>query len=331
MLTRIFMYKKIITHITNLNSTLLLVGAIIFGIVLGGTSPDLGNSLGSYVDPTILVLVSLLFFEVRFEALSRARKHLRFLSIAWVTNFIIVPTIGFGIASLFLSGQPLFFTGLLIYFIAPCTDWFLGFTKLAGGNTALGTILLPINMLSQLALYPIYLSLFAQKTVNVDISSATTTMIDWFLVPFIGALGIHIALRYALPGRYFDQLLTLVNAAIPFVIAVLVALIFAANIATIFAHLGTFALILIAVFSFFAVMYVVGERVSRFFRFSYPEHALFTMTTAARNAPLMLGVTAAALPNQPLMYAAIIIGMLVEFPHLTILKHVLLKQKKARP
>ncbi len=49
------------------------------------------------------------------------------------------------------------------------------------------------------------------------------------------------------------------------------------------------------------------------------------MTTAARNAPLMLGITAAATPDQPLIYASLVIGMLIEFPHLTALKHLLLR------
>lgn len=50
------------------------------------------------------------------------------------------------------------------------------------------------------------------------------------------------------------------------------------------------------------------------------------MSLAARNAPLMLAVTMAAIPNQPLIYAALVIGMLVEFPHLTVLQRVLLAQ-----
>jgi hypothetical protein len=45
----------------------------------------------------------------------------------------------------------------------------------------------------------------------------------------------------------------------------------------------------------------------------------------------MLGLTMAALPNQPLIYAALIIGMLVEFPHLTALKHLLLRRADAPP
>jgi ACR3 family arsenite efflux pump ArsB len=49
---------------------------------------------------------------------------------------------------------------------------------------------------------------------------------------------------------------------------------------------------------------------------------LLTMTTSARNAPLMLAVTAVALPGQPVLHAAIVLGMLVEFPHLTALVHL---------
>lgn len=310
----------------NFGSTLGLIVAIIFGSLIGAFSPETGSLLGGYVDYTILALVSLLFFEVEFKTLTKISKHLKFLSVAWVANFVLIPTIGFIIASLFLSGQPLFFTGLLIYFIAPCTDWFLGFTKLARGNTSLGTILLPINLITQLLLYPVYLGLFAGEQVGVDVSSIGDTLINWFLIPLVGAIIVHMILKAILPTPKFEQLLSLVNRAIEFVLSILVALIFAANIGTILEHVGTFAIILAAVFTFFVITYYLGEGLSHFFKFNYPEHALLTMTTAARNAPLMLGVTVAAFPDQPLIYAAIIIGMLVEFPHLTALKHILLKK-----
>lgn len=51
------------------------------------------------------------------------------------------------------------------------------------------------------------------------------------------------------------------------------------------------------------------------------------MSLAARNAPLMLAVTMAALPGPPLVYAGLIIGMLVEFPHLTVPQRVLLGRR----
>ena len=55
------------------------------------------------------------------------------------------------------------------------------------------------------------------------------------------------------------------------------------------------------------------------------------MTTAARNSPLILGLATIALPDQPLVYAALIIGMLVEFPHLTVLSRILQQQTPRIP
>jgi ACR3 family arsenite transporter len=320
-----------ISIFTNIGTTILLVGAILLGALLGWAVPALGVQLGGWVDPLILGLVSVLFFEVNLLALSRAGRHWRCLSLAWVCNFLIIPTLGFLIASLFLRTQPLFFTGLLIYFIAPCTDWFLGFTRLARGNTALGSVLLPLNLLSQLLLYPVYLGFFAGQKIGASTASLGGTLWQWFLLPFLGAVAAHQLMRRLLPARLFERLLALAGRAVPLLIAALVVCIFAANIATILAHAGTFLLILAAVFLFFIATWFLAESASRLFKLAYPEHALLTMTTAARNAPLMLGVTIVALPEQPLIYAALIIGMLVEFPHLTALKHLLLRRADVPP
>jgi len=313
--------------LTNFGTTLLLITAIVIGSVIGSFTPTATEKISGWIDPIILTLVSLLFFEISFGGLAGITRHLRFFSIAWVANFIIIPLIGWGIASLFLSGKPLLFTGLLIYFIAPCTDWFLGFTKLAKGNTILGSVLIPINLISQLLLYPVFLGLFAGNELGFDIAGLTGILWQWFVLPFGSAIILHQILRRLLPSSIFASLLRLVSSLIPFTIAALVVCIFAGNITTILSHAGDFLIILAAVFCFFIATWFLGNLLTRHFKLTYPEHALLTMTTAARNAPLMLGLTTAAFPNQPLIYAAIIIGMLVEFPHLTALKHLLLRRE----
>ncbi|MGC4193082.1 MAG: hypothetical protein QM589_18195 [Thermomicrobiales bacterium] len=137
--------------------------AIALGATLGSLSEGAGTRLGGWVDPTIVALVTLLIFEMRPEGIRHAGSNLRFVAIARTCNVLIIPLIGYGVASLFLHGQPLALTGLVIYFMAPSTDWFLGFTRLAKGNSTLGAALIPINMVSQLALYPVYLHLFAGR------------------------------------------------------------------------------------------------------------------------------------------------------------------------
>lgn len=310
--------------LTNFSTTLLLLAAIALGSLIGIYQTDGAENLSRFVDPLILVLVSLLFFEVRFGTLLGAANHVRFLGIAWVANFILIPLIGWGIASLFLSGKPLLYTGLLIYFIAPCTDWFLGFTRLAKGNVALGTILLPVNLITQLLLFPVFLGLFAGKAAGIEAASIASTLWQWFLLPFVAAVVLHIFLGKLLSAAVFEKLLRFTGAVIPFIIAALVMCIFAGNIGTIAGNTSAFLIILAAVFCFFVATWFLGEILAVRFHLAHPEHALLTMTTAARNAPLMLGLTTAAFPDEPLIYAALIIGMLVEFPHLTALKHLLL-------
>lgn len=312
-------------------STVLFVAAILAGSALGQLSPGSSERLGGYVDYTVLVLVGLLMFEIRFSRIGESWRSIRFLSIAWVVNFVFVPLIGFAIASLFLSGQPLFFTGLMIYFMAPCTDWFLGFTRLAKGDTALGTVLVPINMITQLLLYPVYLHLFAGGVTPIGTPEIGSALLQWFLLPFTIAIAAQQVLARILHPAAFSRLLAWVGYAVPFVIALLILEIFAANIGTLIEHASVFVVVLAVIFMFFVATFVVGEIVSRLAGLTYPEHALLTMTTAARNAPMMLGVTAIAMPDQPLIYAAIVIGMLVEFPHLTALRQILIRGQDEEP
>lgn len=309
-------------------TTLLLIAAIVTGAVVGRVSPSSGQMLGGAIDYTVLLLVGLLIFEVRFSAIRQSWSNGRFLAIAWIANFIVLPTIGFAIASLFLSGQPLFFTGLIIYFMAPCTDWVLGFTRLAKGDTALGAVLLPINMITQLLLYPVYLTLFADGVAPVDTGTIGWTLLQWFVAPFAIAIVLHQIFASLLPTAMFERLLAWTGYLIPFVIALLIVEIFAAHIGVIIEHSPVFAIMLAAIFLFFVATFIIGEIVSRLARLPYPQHALLTMTTAARNAPMMLGITAIAMPDQPLIYAAIVIGMLVEFPHLTALRQILVRGRR---
>lgn len=310
--------------------TALFVGAIALGSGVGLSDPALGASLSRGIDPTLIAMVGLLFFEVKLRAVVAGLANMRFIAIAWVANFMIVPVIGFAIASLFMSGEPLLYTGLLIYFFAPCTDWFLGFTRMARGDTALGAALLPINMLTQLLLFPVWLWIITRNTGVVDFVTIPDLLLQWFLVPFLVAQGARWLLSQLLPEVVFQKVCSAVGSLIPLVTATLILQIFAANISTISAHLEAFGLILVAIFAFFLTTYALGEALARLFKLPLPQQALLAMTTTARNAPLMLALTAIAIPNQPLIYAALVIGMLVEFPHLIGLKQLLLAKALRR-
>nr|WP_319515104.1 hypothetical protein [uncultured Cohaesibacter sp.] len=308
-------------------TTLLLIGAIASGSLLGILDPDFGKALSEGTDQTLLSLVCLLFFEVQLRDFASGLANLRFIGIALTANFLLLPLIGYTIASIFMSGQPLLYTGLIIYFLAPCTDWFLSFTRMARGDTALGAALLPINMITQLLLYPVWLWIFTRHTGAVDFNSVPNILLQWFALPFVVAQISRSLLVRLLSDRVFSSLNSFIGRIIPVVTAALIFQLFALNVGTIAKHITAFGLIFAAILLFFISTFLLGDGLSRLFKLDYPRSTLLAMTTAARNAPLMLALTAIAIPDQPLVYAALIIGMLIEFPHLTALKHVLLSRR----
>ena len=308
------------------NTFLQLPLAIFLGLGIGHFLPASGETLDALVDPLVLGLLALIFFEVRFAPLREASRHLSFLSLAWITNFILIPVLGCAIATLFFGQEPALFAGLLLYFLFPCTDWFLAFTRIAKGDVALGSVLIPINLISQLLLFPVYLSLFIGLQTSFDLIGIWGTLAEWFLLPFLGAMLLRLLLSKAFSIARFERITGFAGSVVPWALSALVLCIFSSHASQLTANPGAFPLILLAVFLFFVLTWVLGQVIAWRFRLDHTQQVLLAMTTTARNSPLMLGLATIILPNQPLVYAALIIGMLVEFPHLTILSRLLLRK-----
>lgn len=302
----------------------LFILAMAAGSALSLFAPSQAETVASFTDATLLTLIFLLFFEVRFASVARAFGNYKFLTLAWVANFLIIPAIGFGIASLLLSGQPLLFAGLMIYLLAPCTDWFLGFTLMARGDTEMGAALIPVNLISQLLLFPVWLWLFTPANGIVDFSAMPGLLLQWFIIPMAAAQGTRFLIKGVLSAKALEVVKRSASTLSSAVLGFLIVQLFASHVDTIFANSQLFGIVAVAVVFFFALTFIAGHMILQIARLRYEEHALLTMTMAARNAPLMLALTAVAIPNQPLVLAVIVFGMLVEIPHLTLLRQLLL-------
>lgn len=303
----------------------LFIGAIVLGAAIGLLTPAYGETFSQGIDTTLLIMIFLLFFELRLGAIFKAFGNLRFLGLAWSANFLIIPVIGFGIASLIFSGEPLLFAGLMIYFLAPCTDWFLGFTRMANGDTELGAALIPINIITQLLLFPLWLWLFTKSAGLVDFAAMPSMLMQWFILPLLVAQSLRFALERFLPQEWHDPVFSRITSCVTLVLAALILQIFATHIGAIAENLNVFVFVAAAVCVFFFVTLMVGRVLAKLGRLNYAQQVLLAMTMAARNAPLMLALAAVAIPDQPLVLAVIVSGMLIEIPLLTALKQLLLK------
>ena len=67
--------------------------------------------------------------------------------------------------------------------VTPCTDWYF-FTEIAK-NVALSTAILPVNLILQVLLLPIYLFLFAGVMKTVAVSVLIESIVIVIVLPFL--------------------------------------------------------------------------------------------------------------------------------------------------
>jgi ACR3 family arsenite transporter len=317
--------------------SILFLFAVAVGSAVGLSAPGVGAHLGAGVDPLVLVLVALLLFTVRLPGCRvPASRVLRTATVAVAVNFLVVPFLAAALAVLLVPDGDVRL-GFFIYCLFPCTDWFLGFTRVALGDTVTGAVLIPAQLALQLLLYPVWVGWFSSLTSDVPATAgaaATGSPADWsllvsgFLVPAVVGLGLQVACRAVLPPQWGAALARTADRLVPVVISALIICLFAAHVGEVVDSPGAFGRVLVAAVAFFVVVYLLGEIVSRGSRLDRAGTTLLVMTTSARNAPLMLVLTAAFLPDRPVVLTAVILGMLIEFPHLTAIAHL---RRRAAP
>lgn len=303
--------------------TALFMAAIGTGAAAGAFVPGMSPVANTAIDPLILLLITWVLLELRVDGLGPLKRAPRLAALVWLANTLLVPAIAFALTSLLPTSDDALRIGLLIYCLFPCTDWFLGFVRLAGGDTAVGAALIPINLLTQFVLYPIYLPLFTGQSVSAMLTDAGPTLLTWFVGPAAVALILRVLLALlAAPARQ-EAVLARVSRTTPLVIAAMIFVLFAGHVEVLLARVGTVLPVLATVAGFFLATYVLSEGITRLARLEHPERALLTVTMSARNAPLMIAMTSVAFPDRPEITAVIVVGMLIEFPHLTVVTHLL--------
>jgi len=297
---------------------------LITAIIIGAFSGIVYSIKGNLVDYSIIAMLFFLFFNVPIGHLLRGVKNKKYLLTAWLSNFILLPTIAFIIASIFVDNHSMIFVGLIFYLVAPCTDWFLGFTKLANGDVDINLAILPINLISQILLLPVYLFLFTNSSAQVELNAFFDIFFYWVLYPFLFAQFIRfifskisqVALEKSAEFSERGMFISLI---------ILIFAIFNNNIQSLLSNLSILPVTLLVVACFFLAVYFLGLLISKKAGFTQAEKASLIVTTSARNTPLMLAISVGLFPNETVIQLILVLGMLIEFPHLILLSLLLRK------
>lgn len=263
-----------------------------------------------------MAMLFVLFLSVDVSGFASLRDNARFACVSALLNFMLTPIVAYALGIAFFDGNLDVRIGLLMLLVTPCTDWYLIFTRLGGGNVELGLSILPMNLVLQVLLLPVYLTLFFGTSGVVEVGTLLADTAVLLLVPLSAA----VICRCAIRGR--ERIRSEISRrgdGAQFVLLIMAVLFM-------FATEGQEAMnqpillleLFIPLSVFFLLLFLVARFTGQLVGFSEHDTISLIFTTMARNSPVALAIAVAVFPDQPLISLALVIGPLIELPVLSV-------------
>lgn len=287
------------------HQVVIYLGALAVGALAGWLAPAAGPGLEPAINPVLAALLYVTFLQVPAAELGRSLRDGRFLGAALTVNFVVVPLVVAAMSVLFPAGQALRL-GMLLVLLAPCVDYVIVFSGLAGGSSRRLLAATPLLLLAQMVLLPGFLFLF----LGADLAQVVRAG------PFLQAFLVLIALPLTLAwltqawaarrptGRRFAAAAG--TAMVPLMAATL-AIVVASQIPKLHSGLGAVAGAVPFYVVFLVVMAFAGLGVARLFRLDVPAGRAIVFTGATRNSLVVLPL-ALALPDDLALAAVVVVA-----------------------
>ena len=275
----------------------LYLAGIAAGAVVGWAVPG-ADAWAVLVEPVLALLLLATFLAVPFAALGAGLRDGRFLGALLVLNFVVVPAVVFGL-SRFVAHDDALLVGVLLVLLAPCVDYVIAFTALAGGAAERLLAAAPLLMLVQLVVLPVLLRVVAGEAAvaAVDVGPFVRALVMLILVP----LALAALLQWgAVRGRggVRDTAAGVVRgftaAMVPLMVVTLFTVV-ASQIRGVGERLPALAAVVPLFVAFAAVMVALGVVAARWARLDVPAGRALVFSGATRNSLVVLPL-ALALP-----------------------------------
>lgn len=171
------------------------LAAILVGLALGSIAPGISDPFEALLWPALGLLLYATFTQVPLTHLPDAFRDRRFMGAVLIGNFLLVPFVVWGLLA-FLPDDPAIRLGVLLVLLVPCTDWFITFAHLGGGDTRRAIAATPVNLIVQIALLPLYLWLFMGESF-LEILAADRIATVFLLIILLPLLAAWLTGRWA--------------------------------------------------------------------------------------------------------------------------------------
>lgn len=305
----------------------IIMAAVFIGLMIGGI-PVIQMYAGIFIIPFLMAMLFGLFMMMPFGSIVLSFKKVRFFWTSLIINFVWTPILAYGIGAVLLSDRPVLWIGFVMLMVTPCTDWYLVFTEVAKGNTALSTSLLPVNLVIQIVLLPMYLYLFFGTYETVGMGDILRSILFVLVVPTVLASAAKLFFTGRRKNITEEKIFPFFGQSNIIFLALAVMAMFASEREALTGNPGIVLLLLVPILLFFLVTFFMSSLAGRLMKFGRDDTVSPIMTTMARNSPIALSIAATAFAHEPLLALALVIGPLIELPVLSVTARKLISSNR---
>lgn len=329
--------------------TVWIFAAMAVGVGLGTVAPSVTEPIQDLhlVEIGLVAMMSPPLAKADYSRLPTVFSNWRVLGLSLVQNWLIGPTLMFGLAVVFFSGlvpglpaRPEYFLGLVFIGMARCIAMVLVWNELAEGSTEYVTGLVAFNSLFQIVTYGVYVWLFGLflppllgmdslvagiTTFNVSPMQVFRAIVVFLGIPFAGGLLTRYAgTRTRGEDWYDEEFIPTIDPLTLVALLFTVIVMFATQGENIVAAPGDVLLIAVPLTIYFVVMFLVSFSMGRGIGADYSTTAAISFTAASNNFELAIAVAVAVFGVGSGVAFATVVGPLIEVPVLLALVHVAL-------
>ncbi|MEX0605555.1 MAG: arsenic resistance protein [Marinobacter sp.] len=284
--------------------------AIGCGLLFGTVFPGSVGVLEFALWPLLGVLLYATFTQVPLAHLGEAFSGSRFMVAAVVGNFLVLPIVVWALMQL-APAIPAVRLGILLVLLVPCTDWFITFTHLGGGDTRRAIAFSPVSLILQLLLLPVYLWAFFGADFAISVAQREMLMAFFGLIvlPLIAAFLTEKCIEIdKLNERLANRLAWL---PVP-LLALVVFSIAATQVGTVVESAGLLGHLLVIFVIFLIIAGLLARALGLLFRLPADQGRVLAFSLGTRNSFVMLPLALALPGHLELAVVVIVFQSLVE-------------------